>query len=117
MQERYFYLDDTQKALIGTGVTAAAGIGTALAQRGRKNVSDVENRCGKKPRKKGDARDKWEQCAYSNQPKANVEKDSEKKDENKTNDWLKKNKNILLIGGAILTVSIITFIIVKKRKK
>jgi hypothetical protein len=114
MRERYFYLDDNQKALIGTGLTAAAGIGTALAGKSRKQLSDVENRCGKKPRRKGDARNKWEQCAYSN---TNQQPVLEKKSDVKSDDSKKNNKKILLISGGILTVLVIGFFIFKSRKK
>jgi hypothetical protein len=111
MYERYYNLDDDQKKAIGAAATGAIAIGTALAQRGRRELSDVEKRCGKKPKgKKGAA--EWEKCAAS-QPNTTTPTD-----ENKQNTTMSKNTKIALIaGGSLLVITVITLIILKRKKK
>lgn len=112
MMERYYNLDDTQKAAIGAGLTTAAGIGTALVQRGRRELSDIEKKCGKRPKNKAKLAE-WQKCVDSSNKNAEIN--------NKTTEvketWVKKNKNVLLIGGGILTLAIITLVVLKFRKK
>lgn len=110
--ERYYNLDDNQKAAVAAGLTTAAGIGTALAQRGRRELSDIEKKCGKRPRNKAKLAE-WQKCVDSSTTTSNQNNKTTEVKES----WFKKNKNVLLIGGGILAIGIITLVVLKKRKK
>lgn len=110
--ERYYNLDDNQKAAIAAGLTTAAGIGTALAQRGRRELSDIEKKCGKRPKNKAKLAE-WQKCVDN----SNTNTGQNNKTPEGKESWIKKNKNILLVGGGILTIAIITIVILKNKKK
>jgi hypothetical protein len=113
MYERYYNLDDDQKKAIGAAATGAIAIGTALAQRGRRELSEVEKRCGKKPRgKKGAA--EWEKCAAS-QPNTNTPPTTNNTQQ--PNAMSKNTKIALIAGGSLLVITVITLIILKRKKK
>jgi hypothetical protein len=113
MYERYYYLEDDQKAAIGAAATGAIALGTALAQRGRKELSEVEQRCGKKPRGKK-AKQEWQKCA-SNQSTTTTTTTSNNTQQ--PNVISKNTKIALIAGGSLLVITVITLIILKRRKK
>jgi flagellar biosynthesis/type III secretory pathway M-ring protein FliF/YscJ len=113
MYERYYNLDDNQKAAIGAAATGAVAIGTALAQRGRRELSEVEQRCGKKPRGKK-AKEQWEKCALTPQTTNQTPPIDTTK---QTNTMSKNTKIALIVGGSLLVIGIITFAVLKLKKK
>lgn len=113
MYERYYNLDDAQKAAIGTAAAGALAIGTALAQRPGRELSEVEKRCGKKGRGKK-AKEQWDKCA-SQQPNTNT---SAPIDKTKEPNLMSKNTKIaLIVGGSLLVIGVITFVVLKLKKK
>jgi len=113
MYERYYNLDDDQKAAIGAAATGAIALGTALAQRGRRELSEVEQRCGKKPKGKK-AKQDWEKCAAS-QPNTNTPPTTNNTQQPSA---MSKNTKIALIaGGSLLVITVITLIVLKRKKK
>jgi hypothetical protein len=114
MQERYYYLEDYQKAAIGTAAAGAVAIGTALAQRPRKELSEVEKRCGKKGRRGKKAAAEWEKCAAS-QPNTNTPPATNNTQQ--PNAMSKNTKIALIAGGSLLVITVITLIILKRKKK
>ncbi len=115
MYERFYYLEDDQKAAIGAAATGAIAIGTALAQRGRRELSDVEQRCGKKPRSKK-AKEAWEKCVAS-QPVANTTQTSPTNEPKQPTSMSKNTKIALIAGGSLLVITVITLIVLKRKKK
>jgi hypothetical protein len=115
MQERYYYLEDYQKAAIGTAAAGAVAIGTALAQRPRKELSEVEKRCGKKGRRGKKAAAEWEKCAAS-QPNTNTTPTPPTNDP-KPSAMSKNTKIALIAGGSLLVITVITLIVLKRKKK
>jgi len=114
MYERYYNLDDNQKAAIGAAATGAVAIGTALAQRPRREMSDIEKRCGKKGRRGKKAAAEWEKCAAS-QPNTNTLPPI---DTTKQSNTMSKNTKIaLIIGGSLLGLVVLTVAVIKLRKK
>jgi hypothetical protein len=93
MYERYYNLDDDQKKAIGAAATGAIAIGTALAQRPRKE---------------------WEKCAAS-QPNTNTPPTTNNTQQ--PNAMSKNTKIALIAGGSLLVITVITFIILKRKKK
>ena len=115
MYERYYYLEDYQKAAIGTAAAGAVAIGTALAQRPRKELSEVEKRCGKKGRRGKKAAAEWEKCAAS-QPNTNTTQTPPTNDP-KPSAMSKNTKIALIAGGSLLVITVITLIVLKRKKK
>jgi hypothetical protein len=117
MYERYYNLDDAQKAALGTAATGAVAIATALAQRPRKELSEVEKRCGKKGRRGKKAAAEWEKCAAS-QPNTNTNTTQTPPTNDPKPAAMSKNTKIALIaGGSLLVITVITLIVLKRKKK
>ena len=114
MYERYYNLDDAQKAAIGTAAAGALAIGTALAQRAPGELSEVEKRCGKKGRRGKKAGEQWDKCA-SQQPNTNTAPPLDKTKE--PNSMSKNTKIALIVGGSLLGLVVITFAVLKLKKK
>ena len=97
--------DDTKKALIGTGIATAGAVAVGLAQKGKKPLSDVEQRCGKKPwflAKKSKKR-QWEQCASQtpSTPTPSGERTQETPKKNNTNIMIFAIGGLVIIGAII----------------
>lgn len=113
MYERFYNLEDDQKAAIGAAATGAIAIGTALAQRGRRELSEVEQRCGKKPKGKK-AREQWEKCAST---PSNTNTTAPIDTSKQQNTMSKNTKIALIVGGSLLVIGVITFAVLKLKKK
>lgn len=61
-REVFYNLSDEAKAGIATGVTAATALGVAAVSK-PKTLSEVEQKCGKKPKLPGKRRKAWDNCA------------------------------------------------------
>ena len=115
MYERYYNLDDGQKAAIGTAAAGAIAIGTALAQRPRKELSEVEKRCGSKQvRRTKKGNEQWEKCAAS-QPTTNTPPATNNTQQ--PNAMSKNTKIALIAGGSLLGLAVIVFVVLKLKKK
>jgi len=109
----YSHLDDGGKAALATaGIGAVAALGSGLLSR-QKTLSEVEQKCGKRPLLKGKKRNEWQKCAdKANQPvQVVIPKDNSKKPMNKN---LKLG---LIIGGSLLGLTLIGLLIYKMKKK
>jgi hypothetical protein len=117
MYEKYYYLEDYQKAAIGTAAAGAVAIGTALAQRPRKELSEVEKRCGRKGRRGKKGNEEWEKCAAS-QPNINTNTtQTQTTNDPKPSSMSKNTKIALIAGGSLLVITVITLIVLKRKKK
>jgi hypothetical protein len=100
--------DGDKIAAVTAGVTALAGLGAALASRGRKPLSEIETKCGKKPllgfTKKGKA---WAECS---------QKMSTANTQQAPLDVQPKKKNtILYIGIGVGVLALVGLVIYLKR--
>jgi hypothetical protein len=112
----YSNVDAGKAALATAGIGAAAALGSGLLSR-QKTLSEVEQKCGKRPAFKGKKRDAWQKCVdKANQPTSaqmptiNTQGNSKKP----------MNKNLklgLIIGGSLLGVALIGLVIYKMKKK
>lgn len=106
--EEYSNLDDAGKVALAT-----AGIGgaVALATKPKRQLTAIEQVCGKQPKIGRKKKEAWQQCANNfNKPKevpTPAREDTNKKD----------NKMLYIIGGSILGLGIIAFTIYKLKNK
>jgi hypothetical protein len=108
--EEYSNVDDeTKKALITAGVGGAAAIGSALASR-QKQLSAVEQSCGKRPRIGRRKKQAWQECVNRTLPQqrpiTQIPQPTQQKD----------NKMLYIVGGSIVGLGLITLLIFKLRK-
>ena len=110
----YSNLDDAGKAAAVTaGVGAAATLGAALAQRQKRPLSEVEQKCGKKPLFGKKKKQAWQDCV------------------NKTNEAVKapasainppppsagnKNKTLIIASISVVVLAVVGVVIYKMRK-
>jgi len=103
--------DASNKELLQAGVGAITGLGSALAQRDRRALSEVEQKCGKKPLF-GRARQQWQQCVNSvNETAARKAEQSERS--------AKTENNLLIIGsvgGVLVVIGLVVYAIRRKNK-
>jgi hypothetical protein len=109
--EEYSNVDDeTKKALITAGVGSAAAIGTALASR-QKQLSAVEQSCGKRPKIGKRKKQAWQECVNRTLPQQRPITQTPQMPEAK-----KDNKMLYIVGGSILGLGLITLLIYKLKK-
>lgn len=109
-REIYHNLSDEGKAGVAAGVTAATALGVAVLSK-PKTLSEIEQKCGKKPKFGKNKKAQWDQCASSqagplptNQP-------------NPTNQPMSKNLKIgLIVGSGLFIATIIGYVIYKRNK-
>ena len=101
--------DDTKKDLIASGIGTATAIGVALASKQRQ-LTNVEQMCGKKP-KLGKAKiQAWQNCANRTLPKQPLPQSP--LPQPTKND----NKMLYIVGGSIVGLGIIALLVYKLRK-
>lgn len=109
----YSNTDGGKAALATAGIGAVAALGSGLLSR-QKTLSEVEQKCGKRPLIKGKKRNEWQKCAdKANQPPPpiTIPVDNSKKPMSK---GLKMG---LIIGGSVLGLTLIGLLIYKMKKK
>lgn len=92
------------------GVAAAAPIVSSIASRGRRPLSEIEQKCGKKPLLKGGKKGKqWQQCAdtFNAQQSAVVQQQQQQ---------VSSNKTMLYVGVGLGAVALIGLVIYLKRR-
>ena len=97
-------------AMATAGVAAAAPIVSSIASRGRKPLSEIEQKCGKKPLvsigKKGK---QWQQCADTfNAEKSTVVQQQQQQ--------TSSNKTMLYVGVGLGVAVLVGLVIYLKRK-
>lgn len=104
-------------AFLQSGQAVVGGLVTALATKPKRPLSEVEQRCGKKPKVGKKKKAEWQKCANSAsapqmpvQPIPAPTADDTKKP-------MSKGLKIGLIAGSVVLVAIIGFVIYKKSKK
>jgi hypothetical protein len=108
--EEYSNVDDeTKKALITAGVGGAAAIGSALASR-QKQLSAVEQSCGKRPRIGRRKKQAWQECVNRTLPQQRPITQAPQPTQPKD------NKMLYIVGGSIVGLGLITLLIFKLRK-
>jgi hypothetical protein len=113
----YYYAEDEpkdidKKELLQAGVGAITGLGSALAQRPqreRRALSEIEQKCGKRPLFKR-AQQGWQDCVNRvNETNARKVEQEDKRQ--------RTNKNLLIIGGVVVGVAILGFIAYRISKR
>jgi hypothetical protein len=102
--------DDTKKALISAGVGGAAVIGSALASKQRQ-LTAVEQSCGKRPRIGRRKKEAWQECANKTLPQQRPITQTPQ-----PNQPIKDNKMLYIVGGSIIGLGLITLLIFKLKK-
>lgn len=106
--EKKYNLNPNQLAAITAGVGAIGGVGAALAQRQKRQLSEAEQKFGKRPILPGKKRQEWDKKVnnfFNTKSSDATPKDKEKSKVS--------NKIILIIGGSVLGLAIIGFIVYK----
>ena len=101
--------DDTKKALISAGVGGAAVIGSALASKQRQ-LTAVEQSCGKRPRIGRRKKEAWQECANRTLPQQRPITQTPQPTQQKD------NKMLYIVGGSIIGLGLITLLIFKLKK-
>jgi hypothetical protein len=109
--EEYSNIDaDTKKALVGGAVAGATALGVALASKQRQ-LTAVEQVCGKKPLVGKGKKQAWQECVNRTLPKQTPPPQPP------TNPQQNNNKMLLIVGGSILGLGLITLVIYKLKNK
>lgn len=110
INDEYSYIDDdTKKELINAGIGTATAIGTALASKQRQ-LSNVEQMCGKKPKLGRRKKEAWQECVNRTLPKQTFTPPPTNKPQSNN------NKTLLIVGGSIVGLALITILILKLKK-
>ena len=115
----YSHLDDGGKAALATaGIGAVAALGGGLLSR-QKTLSEVEQKCGKRPLLKGKKRNEWQKCAdKANQPAPPPMPITPSMSNSKNSKPMNKNLKLgLIIGGSLLGLTLVGLLIYKMKKK
>ena len=100
------------KEAIAAGVTAATALGVAAVSK-PKTLSEVEQKCGKKPLLPGKRRKAWDNCATGFASTASASQ--------QTPPPLplapKKSNLLLYVGLSVVALAAITFVIYRAKKK
>lgn len=116
-REVFYNLSDGAKAGIATGVTAATALGVAAVSK-QKTLSEIEQKCGKRPRFGKNKKAQWQQCAASQG--GQVDQTAQTAQNGQVDNKKPMSKNLkmgLIIGSSLLVVALIGFVIYKRRKK
>jgi LPXTG-motif cell wall-anchored protein len=97
------------------GVAAAAPIVSSIASRGRRPLSEIEQKCGKKPLiKRGKKGKQWQQCADTyNAQQSTVVQQQQQQQQQQTS----SNKTMLYVGVGLGVAALVGLVIYLKRKK
>jgi hypothetical protein len=113
-REIYHNLSDGAKAGIATGVTALTALGVAAAGK-PKTLSEIEQKCGKKPLFGKNRKAQWEQCASNQGSQTNPIIQTSQTNQNQP---MSKNLKMgLIIGSGLFIAGIIGFVIYKRNKR
>jgi hypothetical protein len=113
-REIYHNLSDGAKAGIATGITALTALGVAAAGK-PKTLSEIEQKCGKKPLFGKNRKAQWEQCASSQNSPINPTNQTNPTIQNQP---MSKNLKIgLIIGSGLFIAAIIGYVIYKRNKR
>jgi hypothetical protein len=107
----FSFAEGDKQELIKQGVGAAASIGTALLNK-PKQFSEVENKCGKRPKAGRERKRQWDECAknFASQSSASVIPPvmippSPTKD--------KKNNTLIYVGLGVVALGVVGYLIYK----
>jgi hypothetical protein len=102
--------DDTKKALIAGGLAGATALGVALASKQRQ-LTAVEQSCGKRPRIGKRKKQAWQECVNRTLPQQRPIAQAPQ-----TPQSTKNNKILYIVGGSIIGLGLITLLIIKLKK-
>jgi hypothetical protein len=102
--------DTLKKTLIAGGLAGATALGVALASKQRQ-LTAVEQVCGKKPLVGKGKKQAWQECVNRTLPKQTPPPQPP------TNPQQNNNKMLLIVGGSILGLGLITLVIYKLKNK
>lgn len=113
----YSNLDSAGKVALATaGIGAATAIGGGLLSKQR-TLSEVEQKCGKRPLVRGKKRDAWQKCSdNANQPTPPPMSIIPSMPNSKKT-MSKGLKMGLIIGGSVLGLTLVGLLIYKMKKK
>ena len=110
----YNVISDEGKDAIATGVAAVTTLGSAALSR-PKTFTEVEQKCGKRPKFGKKRKAEWQKCAASQGSQGDQTAQNGQVNNKKP---MSKNLKVgLIIGSSLLVVAVIGFIIYKRRKK
>lgn len=123
--DAFSYADEAGKAAaITAGVGAAATLGAALASRQKAPLSEVENKCGKRPKIGKKKKAQWQECA-------NKFSSSESQNRMMNPDLMNpappvvtsppppspKNNTMLYVGLGVVALAVVGYFVYKSRTK
>ena len=116
----YNVISDEGKDAIATGVAAVTTLGSAALSR-PKTFTEVEQKCGKRPKIGKKRKAEWQKCAASiSSQTVQGSQGGQTTQLGQVNDKKPMSKNLkmgLIIGSSLLVVAVIGFVIYKRRKK
>lgn len=115
----YSNLDSAGKVALATaGIGAATAIGGGLLSKQR-TLSEVEQKCGKRPLVRGKKRDAWQKCSdKANQPPPPPMPVIPSMPNSKNSKPMSKGLKMgLIIGGSVLGLTLVGLLIYKMKKK
>ena len=96
--------------LIAGGLAGATALGVALASKQRQ-LTAVEQSCGKKPLIGRGKKQAWQECVNRTLPKQTIPQPPT------TNPQQNNNRMLLIVGGSILGLGLITLVIYKLKNR
>lgn len=109
--------DDTKKALVGTGIATGGALIAGLASKGRKQLTDIEQKCGKRPKFGKAKKQQYNDCiAKANAPAVDNTAMNMPSQTQPEKTGMSKNTKIAIGAGIAVVLVIVAIVIIKKRK-
>lgn len=108
---------DNKTALLETGKQVVGGLVTALAQKQPRQLSEIEQKCGKRPKIGKKKKEQWQKCVDAENALKLASANRIPNSNDNTKKPMSKNLKIgLIVGGSVLALTIIGLVIYKTRK-
>lgn len=121
-EERYSGGDGNagKAALLTTGIGGAVALGTALIGK-NKQLTDVEQKCGKRPKIGRKKKEAWQKCADEQNTRApqkptGTDTTAGTQTNTQTQQGMSKGMKIGLIVGGVVVVGLVLVLVLKRNK-